>query len=246
MGRLFLGTSGYSYRHWRGVFYPKDLPAYRWLEFYCEHFSTVELNVTFYRLPERKTFKSWYKRTPPDFTFAVKGSRFITHIKKLKDCSEPLNAFREAADSLGDKLGVILWQLPPSLHYDKDRLEEFCHLLSGSYPDKRHAFEFRHESWLNDECYTILRNHGQALCIPVAPGLSRVEECFPPFGYIRFHGGEIRRDSCYTDKELKAWAAKIANWLDRYELYIYFNNDAYGFAIANAKKLSEYLFALQK
>jgi uncharacterized protein YecE (DUF72 family) len=240
MGKLFLGTSGYSYQHWKKVFYPPSLAQTRWLEFYCEHFVTVELNVTFYRLPKEQVFAGWYQRTPPDFLFAAKGSRFITHIKKLKDCREPLLAYKENATGLREKLAIILWQLPPNLHFNNDRLGEFCRLLKTEYPEKRHAFEFRHETWFNDECYDILHAHGFALCIPIAPGYPRAEEMTAPFSYIRFHSGEKRWDSSYTDKELQQWAKKIRKWLKERDIYCYFNNDASGFAIANAKTLREY------
>jgi uncharacterized protein YecE (DUF72 family) len=275
MNRLFLGTSGYSYQHWKGVFYPQGLAQTRWLEFYCRHFTTVELNVTFYRLPSRKAFEGWFQKTPDNFSFAAKGSRFITHVKKLRDCREPLLAYKENATGLKEKLAVILWQLPPNLHYDGKRLEEFCQILTAEYPEKRHAFEFRHESWLNEECYTILSAHGYALCIPVGPGYPKAEEITAPFLYIRFHSGEVMRNSCFTDKELKQWAAKIKGWLksrstlyknlngdpapqydfcgqrgpvwremsqgDRQDVYCYFNNDVSGFAIANAKRLRDYI-----
>jgi uncharacterized protein YecE (DUF72 family) len=243
MGKLFLGTSGYSYKHWKGVFYPPDLPQARWLEFYCQHFATVELNVTFYRLPNQETFSGWYQRTPPDFCFAAKGSRFITHIKKLKDCRQPLQLFKENATALGEKLAVCLWQLPPNLHYNNERLSDFCQLLRKEYAEKRHTFEFRHESWLNEECYACLSAHAFALCIPVGPGYPRQEQMTAPFSYIRFHSGETRRDSSYTDKELAQWAAKIKQWLTERDIYAYFNNDAHAFAIANAKKLRDFFSA---
>ena len=243
MGRLFIGTSGYSYQHWKGVFYPPDLPQARWLEFYCEHFATVELNVTFYRLPKQQVFARWQQRTPPDFCFAAKGSRFITHVKKLKDCGQPLRLFKENASALGEKLAVCLWQLPPNLQYNSERLEGFCQLLTDEYPEKRHAFEFRHESWLNEECYDILSAHGHALCLPIAPDLPRQEQMIASFSYIRFHGSEIRGDSSYTDKELQQWAAKIRQWLTERDIYAYFNNDAEGFAIDNAKRLRDFIVA---
>jgi uncharacterized protein YecE (DUF72 family) len=241
MGKLFLGTSGYSYKHWKGVFYPSGLSPAQWLEFYCQHFATVELNVTFYRLPTQKTFEGWYQKTPPDFCFAAKGSRFITHIKKLKDCREPLRAYKENAAGLKEKLTCCLWQLPPNLLYNKERLEEFCELLKAEYPDKRHAFEFRHASWLNETCYDCLSAHGFALCIPIAPDYPRAEQMTAPFSYIRFHSGEIMGNSCYTDKELAQWATKIRKWLKERDIYVFFNNDASGFAIANAKKLRHYI-----
>jgi len=260
MGKLFLGTSGYSYTHWKGAFYSPDLPQARWLEFYCQHFDTVELNVTFYRLPTQQTFEKWYRRTPPHFLFAAKGSRYITHIKRLKDCREPVRAYRENAAGLGEKLACVLWQLPPNLQFDGERLGEFCHVLQDELPEKRHTFEFRHESWLHEECYDILTSHEFALCIPISPDYPREEQMTAPFSYIRFHHGEVLGNSCYTDKELKQWAKKISEWLksrstlyknlnggmsqgDRRDIYIYFNNDASGFAIDNAKKLRDYLTA---
>jgi uncharacterized protein YecE (DUF72 family) len=241
MGRLFLGTSGYSYKHWKGVFYHVGLPQTRWLEFYCQHFDTVELNVTFYRLPARKTFEGWYKKTPADFVFAAKGSRFITHIKRLQDCRQPLRMYKENAAGLGEKLACILWQLPPNLQYKSDRLAEFCRLLRAEYGKKRHVFEFRHESWLQEDCYDILASHGFALCIPLAPDYPRVEQVTAPFSYIRFHSGEVLGNSCYTDEELTQWASKIRAWLEERDIYIYFNNDAFGFAIDNAKNLRNYI-----
>jgi uncharacterized protein YecE (DUF72 family) len=244
MGRLFLGTSGYSYKHWKGIFYVSELPQSRWLEFYCQHFDTVELNVTFYRLPPRKTFEGWYQKTPPGFCFAAKGSRFITHIKKLKDCLQPLRAYKENARGLGEKLACILWQLPPNLKFNRERLADFCQLLQNEYPEKRHAFEFRHESWLNQECYDILSTHAFALCIPVGPGYPRAVQMTAPFSYIRFHSGEVLGNSCFTDKELSQWATRIKGWLKEQDIYIYFNNDASGFAIANAKKIEEFYLCL--
>ena len=241
MGNLFLGTSGYNYKHWQRIFYPPRLPLSRWLEFYCEHFDTVELNVTFYRLPARKTFEGWYKKTPPGFVFAAKGSRFITHIKRMRDCRHPLKVYKENASGLAEKLAVVLWQLPPNLKYNKERLSEFCNLLAEEYPEKQHAFEFRHESWLQDECYDILTSHGFAQCIPLSPAYPRQERMTAPFSYIRFHSGEVLGNSCYTDEELAHWASKIKEWLQKRDLYIYFNNDALGFAIDNAKKLRDYI-----
>jgi uncharacterized protein YecE (DUF72 family) len=243
MGKLFLGTSGYSYKHWKGIFYPSDLPQAHWLEFYCQHFATVELNVTFYRLPSPQAFDGWYQRTPPDFCFAAKGSRFITHIKKLKDCRQPLQVFKENATALGEKLAVCLWQLPPNLQYNSERLEAFCRLLIDEYPEKRHTFEFRHESWLQKECYDILSAHGFALCIPISPDYPRQEQLAAPFSYIRFHSSETRANSSYTDKELSQWAEKIRRWLKEHDVYVYFNNDASGFAIANAKTLRDFISA---
>ena len=154
-----------------------------------------------------------------------------------------MQVFKENAASLGEKLAVILWQLPPNLRYNPERLEEFCQLLKAEYLEKQHAFEFRHQSWLNEDCYDILSAHAFALCIPVGPGYPRQEQMTAPFSYIRFHSGETRSNSSYTDKELSQWATKIKQWLDERDVYVYFNNDASGFAIDNAKKLRDYLIA---
>ena len=167
---IFIGTSGYNYWHWwDGVFYPADLPQSKWLEYYAKYFDTVELNVTFYRLPQKKTFENWYKRTAKNFLFVAKGSRFITHIKKLKDCAEPLKIFFENVSALKEKLGAVLWQLPPGLKANKEKLSEFCRLLKKTMPKIVQAFEFRNESWFNNEIYEILRKYNFPLCIAHSP-----------------------------------------------------------------------------
>ena len=241
MGRLFLGTSGYHYKHWEGIFYPPGLPRSRWLEFYCKHFDTLELNVTFYRLPARNIFEGWYKNTPPDFVFTAKGSRFITHFKRMKECRQPLRVFKENASGLRKKLATVLWQLPPNLKYNEGRLVEFCGLLNDEYPETRHAFEFRHETWLQQGCYDILTSHGFAICMPLSPAYPRHEGMTAPFSYLRFHSGELLGNSCYTGEELAQWGTKISAWLEENDLYVYFNNDAFGFAIDNARQLRRYI-----
>ena len=182
--RSLIGTSGYTYDHWFGVFYPEDLPKNKWLEYYNKFFDTVELNVTFYRLPLDSVFKNWFKRTSDKFLFTVKGSRFITHIKKLKDPKEPLELFLKRTKNLQEKLGMVLWQLPPQFGIESElrnlklktknekrqlkikKLIEFCELLKKLSPKKvRHAFEFRHESWFCEEIYEILKKYNMALVI---------------------------------------------------------------------------------
>jgi len=236
-----IGTSGYNYPHWwSGVFYPSSLPQKKWLEFYSEYFDTVELNVSFYRLPKKEAFESWYKRTPKGFSFAVKGSRFITHIKRLKECREPLSLFLDHASSLKEKLGCLLWQLPPRFKFQKERLEEFCVLLSTLPRSKplRHAFEFRDESWFCSEAFKILEEFKFAFCIAHGSGLPFTEKTTSAFIYLRLHGGEILYGSNYSDKELKEWAKKINDWTKKgKDIFVYFNNDAYGFAVKNALTL---------
>jgi uncharacterized protein YecE (DUF72 family) len=242
---IYIGTSGYNYPHWwNGIFYPSDLPQKKWLEFYAEHFNTVELNVSFYRLPKKEVFQGWYKRTPKKFVFAVKGSRFITHVRRLKDCREPLSLFFYHASPLKEKLGAVLWQLPPRFKFQKERLEEFCVLVSTLPRSKlhRHAFEFRDESWFCNEAFAILEDFHFALCMAHGSGLPSIERTTSDFIYLRFHGGEVLYGSDYSDKELKQWAENIQNWRKKGKTaFVYFNNDAYGFAVKNALTLKKWM-----
>lgn len=242
---IFIGTSGYSYKHWyNGVFYPPELPISKWLEYYCQFFNAVELNVSFYRLPKQDTFKGWYKRTPNNFTFAVKGSRFITHIKKLSNCDEPIDLFFSYVQELKEKVGVVLWQLPPNLHFERERIDNFCRQLKKNAISKNisQAFEFRHESWFCTELYDIFKNYNFSLCIAHSKRWPYVEIATANFIYLRFHGGEELYGSNYSNRELKYWANKSKHWLEGGKsVYAYFNNDAYGFAIKNALKFRELL-----
>ena len=245
MVRVFVGTSGYNYRHWwDGVFYPRTLPQKGWLEFYSQFFDTVELNVTFYRLPNRKTFEGWYQRTPGHFLFSIKGSRFITHIKRLRDCQKPVEAFFDHAQGLREKLGVILWQLPPNFKLNLERVKEFCDLLgdiSASNPI-RQAFEFRDRSWFCSEIYGLLEEHNFSLCLAHSPVLPSVERTTADYIYIRFHGGESLSGPNYSEGELRDWSKRIGGWLrGGLDVYSYFNNDAFGFAVKNASALRELL-----
>ncbi|UCG35853.1 MAG: DUF72 domain-containing protein [Candidatus Omnitrophota bacterium] len=240
--RILVGTSGYNYEHWKGVFYPKDIKQNKWLQFYSQHFNTVELNVTFYRLPQKKAFQSWYQRTPKNFAFVIKGSRYITHIKRLNACSQPLNLFFKNAAPLKEKLFCVLWQLPPSLKFDLKRLENFVLLLKKKYSSCRHSFEFRHESWFNDTTYELLKDNNINLCIAHSPNFPAYEVALSNFIYLRFHGGEQLYSSNYTDSELKNWAQK-AKKLSKGKsiIFAFFNNDAQGFAIKNALKFRKLL-----
>jgi uncharacterized protein YecE (DUF72 family) len=245
MARVFVGTSGYNYRHWwNGVFYPKALPQKGWLEFYSQFFDTVELNVSFYRLPNRKTFEGWYQRTPGHFLFSVKGSRFITHVKRLKDCREPLETFFEHAQGLKEKLSVVLWQLPPTFKLNLERVTEFCSLVGDVFASKpaRQVFEFRDGSWFCPEVYGLLKGHNFSLCVAHSSVLPYVERATADFVYIRFHGGESLYGSNYSERELRDWSGRIEGWLKAgLDVYSYFNNDAFGFAVKNALALRELL-----
>lgn len=239
MVKYFIGTSGWHYDDWKGRFYPKKLPKTKWLEFYAQHFSTLELNNTFYRLPSEEVFSKWYDSSPPGFTFSVKVSRFITHIKRLKDCDEALNNFMSRSTLLKDKLGPLLYQLPPGLHRNDEVLEAFLQKLP---PDLKHVIEFRHQSWLVEDVFDMLRRYNAGFCVFDMPKLECPLLATADFAYIRFHGRESLYSSCYSDEELKDWAEKIYRLAQNLEsVYIYFNNDIEGFAIKNAETIREYL-----
>jgi uncharacterized protein YecE (DUF72 family) len=244
MAKVFIGTSGYSYRHWEnGVFYPQDLPKNKQLQYYSQFFKTVELNVTFYRLPEQKVFSSWDKRTPSDFSFAVKGSRFITHIKKLEDSKEPLRIFFERILSLKEKVAVVLWQLPPSFRINLERLKNFIKNLK-IWETYRQAFEFRHPSWFCDEVYRFLKAYNITICHIDWPGLKEQPKTTFPFIYIRRHGpvGKRLYMGCYLLEELEQDAIFIKKQIkEGKDVFIYFNNDAFGYAIKNALELKKIL-----
>ena len=236
-----IGTSGWHYDHWRDRFYPAKLTKAEWLGFYARHFNTVELNNSFYRLPSEAAFANWYHSSPPNFTFAVKVSRFITHIKRLKNSEEPLENFITRAKILGEKLGPLLYQLPPSLHRNDEVLESF---LSNLPQGMQHVFEFRHPSWLEEKVFAILHQYNVGLCVFDMPSLTCPLVVTTDFAYVRFHGSGQLYSSCYSDKELADWAKKIANLATALKVaYIYFNNDIEGFAVRNAETLRSYLQA---
>jgi len=227
------------YRHWREVFYPYKLPQSKWLEFYTRHFSTVELNNSFYRLPTEKAFSSWRETSPAGFVYAVKVSRFITHIKRLKDVDEPVDTFLSKAQLLEEKLGPLLYQLPPNMHRDDERLDAFLSLLPSGL---RHVVEFRHDSWLDDAVFAILRKHNVGLCVFDMPDLSCPLRATADFAYVRFHGATGLYYSRYSDDELEDWARRISGLAsDLDAVYVYFNNDAEGYAIENARALAQKL-----
>ncbi len=241
--RLHVGTSGYSYRHWSGgVFYPPKLNQKEWLTYYGNSFNTVEINSTFYGLPSKEVFRNWYDRTPSDFRFAIKGSRYITHLKKLGVDPESMTLLGDHASGLGEKLDIVLWQLPENLKADTGLLDEFCGLIvttTGLFKI-RHAFEFRNESWFNDGIYDILAGHSFSLCIAHSSIWPCVEQTTADYVYFRFHGGQALYSSRYSDEELACWAGRIRRYLDDgKDVYAYFNNDAYGYAIQNALRLKE-------
>jgi uncharacterized protein YecE (DUF72 family) len=237
--KYYIGTSGWVYAHWREIFYPPGLAQSKWLGFYTRHFSTVELNNSFYRLPTEKAFSNWRDTSPDGFVYAVKVSRYITHIKRLKDAKEPVETFLSRAGHLKEKLGPLLYQLPPNMHRNDERLDDFLSLLPGEH---RHVVEFRHESWLDEGVFAILRRHNAGFCVFDMPGLACPLMATADFAYIRFHGATGLYSSCYSDEELDDWAERITGLAKDLEaVYIYFNNDADGFAIKNARTLGELL-----
>ncbi|MFI5964102.1 DUF72 domain-containing protein [Streptomyces asoensis] len=230
---LYVGTSGWQYKDWKGVLYPADVPVRRWLEEYSGHFATVEINNAFYRLPSRETFASWAARVPADFVVAVKASRYLTHIKRLKDPGEPVERLMGHAAGLGDRLGPVLLQLPPTLRGDAGLLDA-C--LSRFPPGTRVAVEPRHDSWWTPEVRQVLESRGAALCWadarsrPVTP-LWRTAD----WGYVRFHQGRAAPWPRYGRRALETWLDRIATtWPDDAEVHAYFNNDPGGAAVRDA------------
>jgi len=237
--RYYIGTSGWHYDHWQDRFYPKTLTKAKWLEFYASHFTTVELNNSFYRLPSETAFATWHDSSPANFTFAVKVSRFITHIKRLRNSEEAVDNFISRAKILAEKLGPLLYQLPPNMHRNDEILESF---LSTLPQGMKHVFEFRHQSWLEDKVFEILHKHNIGFCVFDMPSVSCPLVATADFAYIRFHGSTGLYFSCYSDEELADWAKRLANLARNLEaIYIYFNNDAEAFAVRNAITLRRYL-----
>lgn len=236
---IYVGTSGWNYRHWRGNFYPLGLAQSKWLEHYATFFDSVELNVTFYRLVKKETFQNWRKATPPKFYFAAKGSRFITHIKRLKETKEPLDLFVDNARGLGKKLAVVLWQLPPSFKKDIPRLERFLKLLAKTR--LRHSFELRNETWFDRDTCRLFAKYNICLCIANSPGFSFSKVITADFLYLRFHGSKQLYGSNYSDKELKEWAKFAREYKKDKDIFAFFNNDAQGYAVKNALRFRELL-----
>ena len=243
--KKFVGTSGYNYLHWQeGVFYPKGWPKNKLLEYYCQHFNSVELNVTFYRLPNQAIFKNWQRKTPQEFKFVIKGSRFITHIKRLKDVRNSLEMFLENASFLGEKLLCVLWQFPASFKFNLERLTNFISELKKNKISRKvlHSFEFRDESWFNENTFKILRENNLNLCIADSPNFPTQEVLTSDFLYLRFHGGKILYGSEYSEEELVSWAEKVKRWRKKVKILLaFFNNDAYGFAVKNAQMFKKLL-----
>ena len=235
-----IGCSGWQYRHWKGDFYPADLPQRQWLEHSARHFDTVEVNNSFYRLPPEGVFESWRTRTPQTFLFAVKASRFLTHMKKLKDPVEPVARLFSRAVELQGKLGPVLYQLPRQMPKSIERLTDFLQVLP---PRVKHAIEFREPSWYADEVLQLLRRHNVALCVHDMEGSVPPFEVTARFTYLRFHGASGKYHGAYPIEALERWA----EWLVSRNVpaFVYFNNDVGGHAPRDAKRLIALLASRQ-
>ena len=240
----FIGTSGYYYFHWKGIFYPEGLPSTKFLTYYIHYFDTLELNSTFYHIPKETTIKQWKNNLPEDFIMSVKANKNITHIRRLKNAETEINEFLRKIALLQEKLGVILFQLPPSLKKDLTILKDFTNLLN--IEKMKFAIEFRHDSWLDDNVYEVLKEKNIAFCISDSAYYPFAEEITADFTYIRFHGHESLYASNYSNADLKSYAEKIKKWNEKgISSFCYFNNDFGGFAVKNALHLKELVKNLQ-
>jgi uncharacterized protein YecE (DUF72 family) len=238
MGSIHIGTSGWNYKHWIGRFYPQGLPQAELLSFYAKYFDTVEVNNSFYQLPKLHTFTNWRKTVPADFRFAVKASRFITHMKKLKAPRTSSQKLFTRIERLRGTLGPILFQLPPHWRCDEDRLARYLDSLSATH---QYAFEFRDSSWLTESVYALLKQHNVAFCIHDFRGTQTPSEITADFTYIRMHGPhKAAYSGSYSAEALQRWAQDIKDWRKHLkDIYVYFNNDVEGHAVTNALQLRE-------
>jgi uncharacterized protein YecE (DUF72 family) len=234
-GRIHIGCSGWVYKHWRGIFYPEGLPQRLWFDHYTQDFDTVEINNSFYRLPSSETFEKWRDQAPSGFCYALKANRFLTQAKKLKECEEPLERMMSAARCLGDRLGPMLYQLPPTLRINLDRLRDFLEIMPA---DVTNVFEFREKSWYVPETYDLLDRYGASFCVHDMPGLGSERVAVGRIAYVRFHGGEGKYWGRYPDERLRGWTDWIVEQAGQgRSVWCYFNNDIHGHAIEDARTL---------
>jgi uncharacterized protein YecE (DUF72 family) len=238
-GQIHIGTSGWHYKHWIGTFYPPATKPNEQFDFYKQHFNTVEINNSFYRLPSPETFKIWRKQSAPDFLFVVKASRYITHQKKLNNPEETTSRFFENVKYLREKLGPILFQLPPAWKVNVERLKAFLEVL----PDKfRYVFEFRNITWYTDDVFSLLQKYNCAFCIYELAGHTSPVNITADFVYVRLHGPGDKYQGSYTQRQLKAWAEQCKDWQQQeLDVFVYFDNDQLGYAAFNARTLKEML-----
>jgi len=232
-----IGTSGWQYRDWRGSFYPRDLAQRAWLEYYADRFATVEVNNTFYRLPERATFQGWAERTPADFELVIKASRYLTHVRRLQEPAEPVARMLDHAAGLGAKLGPVLVQLPPNLRAGTARLDETLARFPAGH---RVVVEPRHESWFTDEVYELLAARNAALCLTDRLGRRGPIERTADWAFLRLHEGTANPRPCYGDRALASWIDRLAEWWpEDADCYVFFNNDPRACAVRNAARFAQ-------
>jgi uncharacterized protein YecE (DUF72 family) len=241
MQQIFIGTSGYNYKSWKDVFYPKGLAQKDWLSFYSSHFKTLEINATFYRHFEKKVYEKWCSSVADDFLFVIKGSRSITHLKKLKGIEDELARQLEAVGGLGEKLGALLWQFPASFKASEENKEKISQFLRVLPTKHQYAFEFRDRSWFEQGIGDLFNAQSTAIVINDTLAFDVTHELLGNFAYVRFHGPTALYSSSYSDESLKEWAEKIKEWSKTGTVLCYFNNDMSGYAIANATTLTEFL-----
>jgi len=233
---IYIGTSGWSYKHWRGTFYPNEIKVKDHFSYYLKNFNTVEINNTFYRLPAEETFLDWKKTVPEDFIFVLKANRFITHIKKMHDPETTLASFMDHVKLLGQKLGPILFQLPPFMKCNLPLLVSFLAALPKKY---RYVFEFRNSDWYRPEVYDALKKYNCAFCIYELAGHTAPSQITANFVYLRLHGPGNKYQGSYSDEALQTWADECLKWAETKDVFVYFDNDEQGYAAFNALKLRE-------
>jgi uncharacterized protein YecE (DUF72 family) len=236
-GKLYIGTSGWHYKHWLGNFYPAGTRPDAFLLHYLRFFHSVEINYSFYRLPSVAALSQWKEAVPPDFIFAVKASRYITHMKKLRNPQQSFSMLMERIGVLGEKLGPLLFQLPPAWHFDEGRFQSFLEALPTTY---RYAFEFRDPTWYNERAYELLQKHRCAFCIYDLEYHLSPLQVTSDFVYVRLHGPSTKYNGSYSDAVLEQWASRCRDWLAQGKsVYVYFDNDINGYAPVNARRLQE-------
>lgn len=236
-GAIHIGTSGWHYEHWKGPFYPKDMKTGKFLDYYKDRLAAAEINNSFYSLPSIKTFSAWRRTVPKRFVFAAKASRYITHMKKLKDPQEPVRAFFKRVEVLEDNLGPVLFQLPPNWKANPGRLDSFLDVLPGSH---RYVFEFRDEHWFIDDVYRVLIRHNAAFCIYELAGRLSPKRVTADFVYVRLHGPGEAYQGSYSKRKLRSWEKRIRGWSEEGKtVYCFFDNDQNGYAALNAMILQD-------
>lgn len=238
---LHIGTSGWSYKHWAGIFYPEEVKPAKYLEYFTTRYDCVELNSSFYHLPRESTVKGWVERTPENFRFCAKMSRYITHQLRLAGCEEALKKYFTVMGGMQSKLGPVLIQLPPGLKFDEVKTSDFLNLLTEQYDQYRFAIEVRNKTWISDVCFDLLSAHNIAFVIADSGTRYPYHEAITTdFTYLRFHGYEQLYASDYSDDQLAQYAEKIKVWLENgKEVWVFFNNDFHGYAVKNAEKLMD-------